>query len=116
MGEEDQLVEREEEDVSKRLSSVFPVEFHSSVKSSIRDRTKDIMRVMGAMLFGAGCGALTAGMMYLIWSLFWPTTFDFEDSDDDYDYDASPNKMGYLVLPTKVVDDDDLKKPAKEVV
>ncbi|KAG5620739.1 hypothetical protein H5410_005957 [Solanum commersonii] len=114
-GEEDQLVEREEEeedDVSKRSSSMIPVEFYSSVKSSIRDRTKDIMGVMGAMLFGAGCGALTAAMMYLIWSLFWPTTLDFEDSSDDH---ASPKKMGYVALPTKVVDDD-LKKPAKDVV
>lgn len=91
---------------------MFPVEFYSSIKSSIRDRTKDIMGVMGAMLFGAGCGALTAAMMYLIWSLFWPATFVFEDSDDDH---ASPKKIGYVVLPTKVVDDD-LKKPAKEVV
>ncbi|KAJ8544736.1 hypothetical protein K7X08_017319 [Anisodus acutangulus] len=99
--------EEEEEDVSKR--SMFPVEFHSSVKRSISDRTNDIMRVMGAMLFGAGCGALTAAIMYLIWSLFWPTAFDFEDSD------VTPKKMGYVVLPAKVVDDD-LKKPAKEVV
>lgn len=91
---------------------MIPVEFYSSVKSSIRDRTKDIMGVMGAMLFGAGCGALTAAMMYLIWSLFWPTTLDFEDSSDDH---ASPKKMGYVALPTKVVDDD-LKKPAKDVV
>nr|XP_016474882.1 PREDICTED: uncharacterized protein LOC107796604 [Nicotiana tabacum] len=110
--EENQLVEREEEDVSK------PMEFYSAVKSSIRDRSKDIMRVMGAMLFGAGCGALTAAMMYLIRSLFWPTAFDFEEDsdDDDFDDDVSPKKLGgYVILPTKVVDDD-LKKPAKEVV
>ncbi|KAJ8549218.1 hypothetical protein K7X08_032925 [Anisodus acutangulus] len=99
------------------------VEFYSSVKSPIRDRTKDIMRVVGAMLFGVGCGALTAATMYLIWSLFWPNLFDFEDFDDDFDdgdddYDVSAKKMGYVAIPTKVVDDD-LKKPAapaKEVV
>lgn len=92
---------------------MFPVELYSSVRSSIRDRTKDIMGFMGAMLLGAGCGALTAAIMYLIWYLFWPTTYDYEYSDDDDD--ASPKKMGYVVIPTKVVDDD-LKKPAKEIV
>ncbi|XP_070041479.1 transposon Tf2-1 polyprotein [Nicotiana tomentosiformis] len=56
--------------------------------------------------------------MYLIWSLFWPNRFDFEDSEDDSDDDVSPKKMGYVAIPTKVVDTE-LKKaaaPAKEVV
>ncbi|KAJ8531443.1 hypothetical protein K7X08_026877 [Anisodus acutangulus] len=96
------------------------VEFYASVKSSIRDRTLDIMRVVGAMIFGVGCGALTAAIMYLMWSLFWPNRFDFEDSDDDEDdYDVSAKKLGYVAIPNKVVDDD-LKKhvvvPVKEVV
>ncbi|WMV18004.1 hypothetical protein MTR67_011389 [Solanum verrucosum] len=103
------------EELESRSSSMMPVEFYSSVTSSIRDRTKDIMRVVGALLFGVGCGALTAATMYLIWSLFWPNRFEFEESDDDFD---SAKKMGYVAIPTKVVDDD-LKKPAapaKEVV
>ncbi|XP_055827765.1 uncharacterized protein LOC129895984 [Solanum dulcamara] len=112
------------EELASRSSSMIPVEFYSSVTSSIRDRTKDIMRVVGALLFGVGCGALTAATMYLIWSLFWPNRFEFEDSDDDFDdgnddYDlSSAKKMGFVAIPTKVVDDD-LKKPAapvKEVV
>ncbi|MQL67683.1 hypothetical protein F6Q10_35325, partial [Streptomyces vinaceus] len=85
--------------------------------NSIRDRTKDIMRVVGALLFGVGCGALTAATMYLIWSLFWPNRFEFEDSDnDDFDSDndgfdaTAAKKLGYVAIPSKVVDDDDLKK------
>lgn len=81
------------------------------------------MRVVGALLFGVGCGALTAATMYLIWSLFWPNSFDFDDSDDDFDAEDDGfdvKKMGYVAIPSKVVDDD-LKKhvapaPAKEVV
>lgn len=104
------------EELENRSSSMIPVEFYSSVTSSIRDRTKDIMRVVGALLFGVGCGALTAATMYLIWTLFSPNRFEFEDSDDDFDdgnddYDVSAKKMGYVAIPTKVVDDD-LKKPA----
>ncbi|MCD7446012.1 hypothetical protein HAX54_024716 [Datura stramonium] len=104
------------EELENRSSSMIPLEFYSSVTSSIRDRTKDIMRVVGALLFGVGCGALTAATMYLVWSLFWPNHFDSEDSDDDFDEGddddvASLKKMGYLAIPTKVVDDD-LKKPA----
>nr|GLL19031.1 hypothetical protein DM860_004710 [Ipomoea trifida]GMC61155.1 hypothetical protein DM860_004710 [Ipomoea batatas]GMC97352.1 hypothetical protein DM860_004710 [Ipomoea batatas] len=115
--------ESEIEAEPKRLSSsasIIPVEFYSSVSSSIRDRTKDIMSVVGALLFGVGCGALTAATMYLIWSLLWPHGFDFEDSDDEFDDDdiAAQKKAGYVAIPTKVVDDD-LNKPApppKEVV
>ncbi|KAG2722800.1 hypothetical protein I3760_02G142900 [Carya illinoinensis] len=33
--------------------------------SSLRDRTKDILSVVVALLFGVGCGALTAATMYL---------------------------------------------------
>ncbi|XP_019243049.1 PREDICTED: uncharacterized protein LOC109223264 [Nicotiana attenuata] len=116
----DDAVEEVEEELESRSSPsmMIPVEFYSSVTSSVRDRSKDIMRVVGALLFGVGCGALTAATMYLIWFLFWPNRFDFEDSEDDSDDDVSPKKMGYVAIPTKVVDDE-LKKaaaPAKEVV
>ncbi|CAA0805798.1 Unknown protein [Striga hermonthica] len=111
---------------SAMTSSDFPTKFYSSVSSSIRERTKDIMSVVGALLFGVGCGALTAAVMYFVWALFTPTRFDFgdassssdDDDDDDDDVAAAKRKLGYLALPTKVVDDD-LKKPAiptKEVV
>lgn len=63
----------------------------------------DIMSVVGALLFGVGCGALTASTMYLIWSLFSPNRFEFADSDDEYDEedfdDVSPKKMGYVAVP-----------------
>ncbi|CAA2980327.1 Hypothetical predicted protein [Olea europaea subsp. europaea] len=94
-----------------------PVKLYSSVSSSIRDRTKDIMSVVGALLFGVGCGVLTAATMYFVWSLFSPHRFDFDDdssfSSDDDDDITSAKKMGYLAIPTKTkVVDDDLKKPA----
>ncbi|XP_028105109.1 uncharacterized protein LOC114304148, partial [Camellia sinensis] len=69
--------------------------------SSFRDRTKDILSVVGSLLFGVGCGALTAATLYLIWSLFAPNRFDFRDSDgefddddDDDDDDVNPKKIG----------------------
>ncbi|XP_075086374.1 uncharacterized protein LOC142169070 [Nicotiana tabacum] len=115
----DDAVEQVDELESRASTSMMiPVEFYSSVTSSVRDRSKDIMRVVGALLFGVGCGALTAATMYMIWSLFWPNRFDFEDSEDDSDDDVSPKKMGYVAISTKVVNDE-LKKdaaPAKEVV
>ncbi|KAI3449973.1 hypothetical protein Pfo_006638 [Paulownia fortunei] len=107
-------------------SSDFPLKFYSSVSSSIRDRTKDIMSVVGALLFGVGCGALTAAIMYFVWALFSPGRFDLgdvsssSDEDDDDDVTAAKKKFGYVAIPTKPeVVEDDLKKPAppaKEVV
>ncbi|KAG7941113.1 hypothetical protein I3843_16G021800 [Carya illinoinensis] len=38
--------------------------------SSLRDRTKDILSVVVALLFGVGCGALTATTMYLAWKFY----------------------------------------------
>ncbi|KAI3461111.1 hypothetical protein Pfo_017774 [Paulownia fortunei] len=111
---------------SMMTSSDFPLKFFSSVSSSIRDRSRDIMSVVGALLFGVGCGALTAAAMYFVWALFFPRRFDFDDvssssSDDDDDDDVTvAKKFGYVAIPKqpKLVDDD-LKKPAppaKEVV
>ncbi|KAI3717082.1 hypothetical protein L1987_68429 [Smallanthus sonchifolius] len=76
--------------------------------SSFHDRTMDIMSIVGALLFGAGCGALTAATMYLIWSLFSNRRLDFaSDSDEDEYYDVeddvSPNKNGYAAIPSKDV-------------
>ncbi|GFQ05805.1 probable protein kinase at2g41970 [Phtheirospermum japonicum] len=75
------------------------------MSSSIRERTKDIMSVIGALLFGVACGALTAAGMYFAWALYSPSRFDFGDvsssSDDDDDNDDEPAAA-----------DDDLKKPA----
>jgi len=74
---------------------------------SIRDRTKDIMSVVGALLFGVGCGALTAATMFLIWSLFAPHRFEFEDSegeDGDDDDDDENRKIGYVTIPDDDID------------
>ncbi|CDP01731.1 unnamed protein product [Coffea canephora] len=107
--EEVPAAEEEKQQRSSVESSVMPLGIYSSVStSSIRDRTKDIMSVVGALLFGVGCGALTAATMFLIWSLFSPHRFDFDDSDDDDDgYDngddvASPKKIGYIAIPGDV--------------
>ncbi|KAJ0462630.1 hypothetical protein HanHA89_Chr16g0685461 [Helianthus annuus] len=70
--------------------------------SSIRDRTMDIMSIVGALLFGVGCGALTAGTMYLIWALFSNRCLDIDsdDSDCEVEDDVSPSKNGYVAVPT----------------
>lgn len=66
--------------------------------SSLRDRTVDILSVVVALLFGVGCGALTAATMYLVWSLFASHRGDdFQEESDDED--ASPKKMGYVKIP-----------------
>ncbi|MGI4406661.1 hypothetical protein ACR2V0_28755, partial [Klebsiella pneumoniae] len=95
----------------------LPFGFYSAVGASFRDRTKDILSVVGSLLFGVGCGAITATTLYLMWSLFAGNRFDFRDSDDEYDEedsddgeydDVSPKKMGYVAIPVAAV-------PAKEV-
>lgn len=104
---EEEVIER---DVAKGLAaSTMPLGFYSAVtRSSIRDRTRDIMSVVGALLFGVGCGALTAATMYLIWFLFSPNRFEFDDSDDDsfddIDDDGAPKKMGYMTIPDEDID------------
>ncbi|MCL7022786.1 hypothetical protein MKW94_006239 [Papaver nudicaule] len=70
--------------------------------SSLRERTKDILSVVMALLFGAGCGALTAATMYLAWSLV-TNRYEFvrsdEESDGDSDFEyESPKKMGYVKI------------------
>ncbi|KAK4441452.1 hypothetical protein Salat_0480100 [Sesamum alatum] len=116
----------EDSQSSVMTSSDFPLKFYSSVSSSMRDRTRDIMGVVGALLFGVGCGALTAAAIYFLWALFTTHRVDFDDlssssSDDDDDDDVTVSKkLGYVAIPTKPkMVDDDFKKPAlpaKEVV
>ncbi|XP_075499905.1 uncharacterized protein LOC142538474 [Primulina tabacum] len=108
---------------SSMASSKAPVRFYSSVSSSIRDRSKDIMGVVGALLVGVGFGVLTGVAIFFVWALFSPRHFDFSDGSDSEDDDVSAaKKFGYVKIPadTKVIDrGDDLKKdsqPAKEVV
>lgn len=71
-----------------------------------------------ALLFGVGCGALTAATMYLIWSLFsnrydYHASYDdYVDADDNGDGVDSPKKMGYVKIPATEF----APAPAKEAV
>lgn len=83
--------------------------------SSLRDRTKDILSVVVALLFGVGCGALTAATMYLAWSLFsnrsdYHSSSPFGDDSDEDDF--SPKKIGYVKIPA--ADSVPAPVPAKE--
>ncbi|KAL1545006.1 hypothetical protein AAHA92_21782 [Salvia divinorum] len=113
-------------DIAQSSPSEFPLNFYSSVSSSVRDRTMDILSVVGALLFGVGCGAIAAAVMFSLWSLFNPSSVDFDDissSSDDEDDDDDvilAKKIGYVAIPAqRQVIDYDLEKaapPAKEVV
>lgn len=79
------------------------------------------MSVVGALLFGVACGALTAATMYFLWALFSTGRFEFDDISSSDDDDATTaKKFGYVAIATKPkVVDDDIRKPvplAKEVV
>lgn len=112
------------ESSSTITSSTLLIKFHSSVSNSIRERTRDIMSVVGALLFGVACGALTAATMYFLGALFSPGRFEFDDisssDDDDDDGATTAKKFGYVALTTKPkVVDDDIRRPvplAKDVV
>ncbi|XP_057500869.1 uncharacterized protein LOC130784892 [Actinidia eriantha] len=82
-----------------------PLPFDSFVGSSFRDRTKDILTVVASLLFGVGCGALTAATLYLIWSLFAPNRFEIRDYEDESDDDLK----NYVAIPAA-------DAPAKDVV
>lgn len=71
------------------------------------------MSVVGALLFGVGCGALMAATMYLVWSLFSPDRYNFGgDSDDDESEDEDKaKKMGYVAVDTENF----ASNPAKQV-
>lgn len=75
--------------------------------SSFQERAKDILVVVSGLLFGFGCGALTAASMYLVWSLVASTGAagpyeelysDDEDDDDVSDGAESPKKAGYVII------------------
>ncbi|XP_061348069.1 uncharacterized protein LOC133293507 [Gastrolobium bilobum] len=69
--------------------------------SSLRDRTKDILSVVVALLFGVGCGAIIAATMYLLWSAF-SSRYDHSGSyDEEDDKIESLKKTGYVKIPAK---------------
>ncbi|XP_047979204.1 uncharacterized protein LOC125221124 [Salvia hispanica] len=110
-------------DAAQSSPSEFPLDFYSSVSSSVRDRTMDILSVVGALLFGVGCGAIAAAVMFSLWSLFNPCSVDFDDlsssdeDDDDNDDDVIlAKKIGYVAIPAqRKVIDCDLEKAAEVV-
>ncbi|XP_008797928.2 uncharacterized protein LOC103712981 [Phoenix dactylifera] len=79
--------------------------------SSLQERAKDILVVVVGLLFGVGCGALTAATMYLIWSL---VTNRYEIcgadvySEEEDEVDEGPKKGGYVKIPATE------QAPAKE--
>lgn len=90
--------------------------YESMTRGPISERTRDILSAVGAMLFGVGCGSLTAATMYLVWSL--TSRFGSEEESDDEgfngedDDNSTPKKVGYVAIP-----DDDIaaiKKAAQE--
>ncbi|KAF7816282.1 uncharacterized protein G2W53_030251 [Senna tora] len=104
----------EEEEREVEIEGRNPFGLSSYDFSSLRDRTKDILSVVVALLFGVGCGALTAATMYMVWSLF-TNHCDYHDSyDDDYADDEieSPKKMGYV----KISAVESAPAPVKEAV
>ncbi|CAH8387848.1 unnamed protein product [Eruca vesicaria subsp. sativa] len=79
------------------------------LSENVKDRTRDILSVVMALLFGVGCGALTAATMYLVWALVVNRRgygFD-EEEEDDYENEesdeASLKKFGYVKIPDPVV-------------
>ncbi|KAF0932848.1 hypothetical protein E2562_012172 [Oryza meyeriana var. granulata] len=81
-----------------------PLPAASDAASSVQERAKDILVVVSGLLFGFGCGALTAATMYLVWSLLASTcasSYDEvygEDEDDELSDSESPKKTGYVII------------------
>lgn len=70
--------------------------------SSLRERAKDILAVVIGLLFGVGCGALTAATMYLAWSLIsYRHEICGSDaySEEEEDVAEYPKKEGYVKIP-----------------
>ncbi|KAG8370970.1 hypothetical protein BUALT_Bualt13G0038600 [Buddleja alternifolia] len=79
--------------------SDFPVDLNAPVSSSVRRRIGDILSVVGALLFGVGCGVLTGATLYFVWALFSLRRFELEEEEED-DV-AAAKKLGYVEIPTK---------------
>ncbi|CAN0897387.1 hypothetical protein LINGRAHAP2_LOCUS19103 [Linum grandiflorum] len=101
----DRHVSVRQQEEEQKYASLLPFGLSSHSLSSLKDRTKDILSVVVALLFGLGCGALTAATMYLVWSLFaarsaayYDELYDDEDEDEEDDV-VSAKKMGYAQIP-----------------
>ncbi|KAJ0256137.1 hypothetical protein HA466_0091440 [Hirschfeldia incana] len=99
---ENQPHQIQEEENRRPQQLTFPF-----VSENVRDRTRDILSVVMALLFGVGCGALTAATMYLVWALVVNRHgYSFEEEEDDYENEesdaASLKKLGYVKIPEPV--------------
>ncbi|CAI0626999.1 unnamed protein product [Linum tenue] len=106
--------ERQQED-QLGFARLLPFGLSSHEISSLRDRTKDILSVVVALLFGVGCGALTAATMYLVWSLFAVRSAAYYDElydDEEEEEEEDAKKIGYVKIPEA----EKVAAPAKAVV
>ncbi|KAG6510482.1 uncharacterized protein LOC121977569 [Zingiber officinale] len=74
------------------------------VFSSLQERAKDILVVVIGLLFGVGCGALTAATMYLAWSLISHgheicCSDAYSEEEEEEDVAEYPNQEGYVKIP-----------------
>ncbi|MED6118673.1 hypothetical protein PIB30_005146 [Stylosanthes scabra] len=68
--------------------------------TSLRDRTKDILSVVLALLFGFSCGSLVAATMYLLWSVLSGRRYDYLSDDDSHGAKTeSFKKFEYVKIP-----------------
>lgn len=75
--------------------------------SSLQDRARDILAVAAGLLFGVGCGALTAATLYFLFAVATNRHLiiggshydDDEEEEDEYDEIPSPKKGGYVAVP-----------------
>ncbi|KAG8092015.1 hypothetical protein GUJ93_ZPchr0012g20206 [Zizania palustris] len=78
----------------------------------LQERAKDILMVVVGILFGVGCGALTAASMYLVWSILAGAAASshyeeiYSDEDDEASDSKSPKKAGYVIIPGVDAHDD----------
>ncbi|KAK1320143.1 hypothetical protein QJS10_CPA03g02549 [Acorus calamus] len=73
----------------------------SSSSSPVGGHTRDILGVVVALLFGAGCGALTSATIYLAWSLIAHNRYDDGDFSDEDGEIVTSMKTGYFQIPTE---------------
>lgn len=79
--------------------------------SSLQDRARDILAVAAGLLFGVGCGALTAATLYFLFAvatnrhvIIGGSHYDDEEEEDEYDEIPSPKKGSYVAVPVAETD------------
>jgi hypothetical protein len=90
----------------RRPAEPLPAAVATAASSSFQERAKDILVVVSGLLFGFGCGALTAASMYLVWSLiasagashYGEVYSDDDEDEEDVSDSESPKKAGYVII------------------